>query len=89
MPYIAEPSHPDGSNPPPPPPAAALFSGAAFGPDVLKMDPLIESRLMVKARPRDACDPFHKNYFENGAIALVERGTCNFTEKVTLRGCTS
>ncbi|CAM9386469.1 unnamed protein product [Hapterophycus canaliculatus] len=45
------------------------------------MEPPVESRSLIKARPRDGCAPL-LNAMEEGAIALVERGTCNFTQKV-------
>ncbi|CAM9125378.1 unnamed protein product [Ectocarpus sp. 13 AM-2016] len=54
---------------------------AAFGPDVLSAEPPVESRPLVRAKPRDGCVPLH-NAMDEGAIALVERGTCNFTQKV-------
>lgn len=46
------------------------------------MDPPIESRLLVEAQPRQACVPL-TNTMKDGAIALVQRGACNFTQKVT------
>eukprot|EP00752_Nemacystus_decipiens_P014147 g12580.t1 len=54
---------------------------AAFGPDLLNIEPPVESRPLVKARPRDGCTPL-QTLMDDGAIALVERGTCNFTQKV-------
>ncbi|CAM9504662.1 unnamed protein product [Scytosiphon promiscuus] len=54
---------------------------AAFGPDLLNMEPPMESRSLIRARPRDGCTPL-LNAMDEGAIALVERGTCNFTQKV-------
>lgn len=59
-----------------------LRSPAAFGPDALQVNPPLEHRPLIKARPRDACMPLFST-IEKGAIALVERGTCNFTQKVT------
>ncbi|CAM9783206.1 unnamed protein product, partial [Ectocarpus fasciculatus] len=56
-------------------------SAAAFGPDVLSAEPPVESRPLVRAKPRDGCVPL-QNAMDEGAIALVERGTCNFTQKV-------
>lgn len=58
-----------------------------FGPDVLSMDPPIESRPLVSARPRNACTPLtNAGQMKDGAIALVERGGCNFTTKVRQAG---
>lgn len=48
---------------------------------MLNVEPPVESRPLVKARPRDGCTPL-QNSMDDGAIALVERGTCNFTQKV-------
>ena len=60
-----------------------MLRPAAFGPDALFWEPPLESRPLIKARPRDGCTPF-LGVIEDGGIALVKRGSCNFTQKVTL-----
>lgn len=67
-----------------PPTFASFLSAAAFGPNVLSVEPPVESRPLVKARPRDGCSPLLTS-MDNRAIALVERGSCNFTQKVFMR----
>lgn len=59
---------------------ASYCSAASFGPDPLEVEPPIESFPLVEAQPRHACTPIQSSF--NGAIALVERGTCDFTTKV-------
>ncbi|CAN0003805.1 unnamed protein product [Discosporangium mesarthrocarpum] len=57
---------------------------AAFGPDVQDVVPPLLSRRLSKAFPCDACTPLtNSRDMEGGAIALVERGGCNFTQKVS------
>ncbi len=68
-----------------PSPAAGLYgaAGAAFGPDLMDM-PVSGSVVLVNdgagVSPTDACEPLVG--FPAGAIALLDRGTCNFTVKV-------
>ena len=66
----------------PPSPAAGLYgaAGAAFGPDLMDM-PVSGSVVLVNdgggpGTPTDACEPLVG--FPAGAIALLDRGTCEF-----------
>jgi len=68
-----------------PSPAAGLYgaAGAAFGPDLMDM-PVSGNIVLVNdgagVSPTDACEPLVG--FPAGSIALLDRGTCNFTVKV-------
>ncbi|CAM9707991.1 unnamed protein product, partial [Choristocarpus tenellus] len=65
-------------------PRALYHVPAAFGPDVAEVTPPLVSRPLIGTVPRDACvlPSNRRDIGVKGAIALVERGGCNFTQKV-------
>lgn len=61
--------------------SSVLHVPAAFGPDILSMEDPILSRQLVVVDPADACEEL-KTADLRGKVALVRRGSCNFTDKI-------